>query len=211
VTTSAGVTVLVRNHAPAELSLTADPIVEGGTATLNGSFTDPDADDTHMVVIDWADDSSQTLSLAAGVTTFTPTHGYATAGDYTLGVTVIDSHDASTTGSVKLTVRTKDLGGLLDALRALITSWNLDKGTETSLLAKVDSAQANVGESSDKVCSSLNALGNEVSAQTDKKLSMTQVTEFWTLLAEVDAAVPCTSGYTGAAPSTPQRAPTRHN
>jgi len=84
------------------------------------------------------------------------------------------------------------LSELLDALSALITSWNLDKGTENSLLAKVDAARPNVGTSDDKVCTSLHALGNEGNAQTGKKLSMEQVTDFWTLLAKVDAAVPCT-------------------
>lgn len=209
VSNTVGVIVLVRNHAPANLALTADAIVEGGTATLSGTFTDVDAADTHTVVIDWADGSPQTLSLAAGVTTFSATHDFATAGTYTLGATVTDSHDASTSGSLQLTVGAKSLSDLLDSLRALITSWNLEKGTENSLLAKVDSARANVSPSN--VCSSLNPLGNEVSAQTDKKLSMAQVADFWTLLTKVEAAVPCSPSYTVAAPKTPQRSATRHN
>jgi len=196
VTGSADVTVLVRNTAPADLKLTVAEIDEGGTATLNGSFTDVDADDPHTVVVDWGDGSSKTtLSLTAGLTTFSAPHGYATAGTYTLGATVTDSHDAATSASVDLTVRakTKSLSELLDALSALITSWNLDKGTENSLLTKVDAARPNVGTSDDKVCTSLNALGNEVNAQTGKKLSMEQVSDFWKLLAKVDAAVPCTA------------------
>ena len=64
VTGSADVTVLVRNTAPADLKLTVAEIDEGGTATLNGSFTDVDADDPHTVVVDWGDGSSKTtLSL----------------------------------------------------------------------------------------------------------------------------------------------------
>ena len=113
----------VRNTAPADLKLTVPGIDEGGTATLTGSFTDVDADDPHTVVVDWGDGSSKTtLSLTAGLTTFSAPHGYATAGTYTLGATVTDSHDAATSASVDLTVRakTKSLSELLDALSALI-------------------------------------------------------------------------------------------
>src|SRR2546428_165029 len=194
-TVSDNLAVLVRNTPPADLAMPAVTVIEGDEATLTGSFSDPDMLDTHSVRIEWGDGSSKTtLSLTAGLTTFSAPHGYATARTYTLGATVTDSHAAATNASVDLIVRakTKTLSELLDALSALITSWNLDKGTENSLLAKVDAARPNVGTSDDNVCTSLNALGNEGNAQTGKKLSMEQVTGFWTLLAKIDAGVPCT-------------------
>ncbi|WP_172682743.1 hypothetical protein [Verrucomicrobium spinosum] len=41
------------------------PVLETGTVTLTGKFTDPGAGDDHMLTIDWADGSTETLTITA--------------------------------------------------------------------------------------------------------------------------------------------------
>ena len=99
-------------RAPSNVVLNLNAWVnETGTATLTGSFTDPDAADTHTVVINWGSgEGTTTLNLAAGVTTFSANHTYlddapaGTASDvYTVSATVSDA-SASASGSTNLTV-----------------------------------------------------------------------------------------------------------
>src|SRR5262249_39241068 len=88
------------------------PINENGTTTLSGTFSDPEAPDTHTVVITWGPgEGSTTLSLGAGVSSFTATHQYlddnptGTASDaYPIAVTVADNHGASGAASTTITV-----------------------------------------------------------------------------------------------------------
>src|SRR5207245_9331809 len=56
-TGTAKVTVVVgsKNTPPSGLKLSADVVSEGNATTPTGSFTDPDADDTHRVWIQAAD------------------------------------------------------------------------------------------------------------------------------------------------------------
>src|SRR5205085_570428 len=80
------------------------------TTTLSGSFTDPGTLDTHTVVIDWGDGSSDTtVNLAAGVLTFSGvTHRYLdnrTDNDtYTLQAPANDKGGAAGTGTTEVTV-----------------------------------------------------------------------------------------------------------
>jgi hypothetical protein len=102
------------NRPPADvwLSLNAGTINEGDTATLTGSFTDPDAGDMHTVTINWGPgETPTTLTLGAGVLMFNATHPYlddnptATSSDlYAIGVTVTDNNGATGTGGIQLTV-----------------------------------------------------------------------------------------------------------
>jgi hypothetical protein len=89
------------NTAPTNVIVNVSPatINENDIATVFGSFTDPDAGDTHTVVINWGDGSAYTtLNLAAGVLTYSAAHQYrddnptATRLDvYTIGCDVADS------------------------------------------------------------------------------------------------------------------------
>jgi len=103
----------VSNTPPSNVSLHLPAgINEGGTATLTGSFTDPDAADTHTVVINWgAGEGTTTLNLAAGVTAFSATHTYlddnptGSASDvFAVTATVTDPAGGSATASVAITV-----------------------------------------------------------------------------------------------------------
>ncbi len=108
---SAGTMVTVRNVTPSNLVLTPSKssINEGDSVTLGGSFTDPAPLDTHNVTITWGDGGSDTLSLAAGVTTFTsPSHTYVdnngTLAGYPVNVTVADDDLASVSNSTTINV-----------------------------------------------------------------------------------------------------------
>jgi hypothetical protein len=95
--------VTVRNVAPGNFVLNSGTINEGGTFTLNGSFTDPGTLDVHTIVVNWGDGSTpQTFVLPVGDRTFTYTHTYA------------DDHPVTgtTQDSLRVTVRiTDDDGG----------------------------------------------------------------------------------------------------
>ena len=90
------VPVQVAVAGPADLALSVPiSIVEGGTATLSGSFTDADATATHLVQVNWGDGSPvTTVTLPAGVLSFSgPTaigHTYAnnSAGNPSGGDTI---------------------------------------------------------------------------------------------------------------------------
>jgi streptogramin lyase len=103
---------LVLNHPPSNVTptLTAATINEGQSATLGGTFTDPDAQDTHTVVVSWGDGSANTtLSLGSGVFSFSGvSHTYQDNlpgnSPYYIAVTVTDNHGASASGSTTITV-----------------------------------------------------------------------------------------------------------
>jgi hypothetical protein len=101
------------NTAPSNLvlSLSASSVTENGAATLTGSFADPDAADTHTVVINWGPgEGTTTLTLDAGDTTFNASHTYAdddptgtTSDVYPISVTVADASE-SASSSTEMTV-----------------------------------------------------------------------------------------------------------
>jgi large repetitive protein len=195
VTGSADVTVLVRNTAPADFKLSADQVVEGNATTLTGSFTDPDAGDTHDVSVNWGDSSTEPVHVDPGVLGFSVKHTYAADGSYHVTATIADPAKASADGwtDVTVLVHATTAGELLRDLATLVHSWDIDP-----MSAKVDAARDQLEVSTDGTCGNLKTLSNMVSAQTGKKISMDQVARFWSLVTSVDAAVPCTQ--TKAAP-----------
>jgi hypothetical protein len=113
----------VRNVAPTNLSAclfgvganvgascpTSATIPEGGTASLQGNFTDVSAYDTHTVRIDWgagwpSAERYQTLSLPVGTTTFNATRQFGGDGTFPVVVTVADDHLAAVSTTSTLTV-----------------------------------------------------------------------------------------------------------
>lgn len=108
-TATAATTITVNNVAPSmvNLSLSANPIDENDTVTLNGSFTDPGTQDTHAVAISWGDGSpNTTLNLAAGILTFSTTHQYTKSGNFTIGITATDDDTGTGTASTGISVNT---------------------------------------------------------------------------------------------------------
>jgi hypothetical protein len=109
---TASASVQVVNLPPSNLSLHVSDINENDIAVLSGSFSDPRTHDAHTVVLNWDDGSpTQTLNLAAGVTTFTTTHRYldddlgsVSPSGYTITATVADPNGGAATASTSLTV-----------------------------------------------------------------------------------------------------------
>lgn len=65
------------NTVPALIDV--DVSIFGDTITLNGTFADPDADDSHTVLIDWADGSPQSkIAVPTGSRQFQANHSYLT-------------------------------------------------------------------------------------------------------------------------------------
>jgi PKD repeat protein len=123
-TASAGTSVTVNNVAPTITALTgASSIDEGGTFTLSGTFHDPGTQDTHTVLIDWAEGTTTlttggpnptgtTLTyLGNGDWAFSATHRYlddnptGTASDtYPITVTVTDDDTGSNASATSVVV-----------------------------------------------------------------------------------------------------------
>src|SRR5262249_18879213 len=111
---TAGEYFLTKNFSPVlgPLTVTPSTINENDTVIVSGTLSDPDALDTHTVVITWGPgEGSTTLTLAAGVLTFSATHQYlddnpsGTASDvYPISVVVTDNHGASGTAATTVTV-----------------------------------------------------------------------------------------------------------
>ena len=105
--------ITVNNVAPtlSNVAVTS-PVNENGTATLTGNITDPGTLDTFTLAVNWGDGSGpQTVSLAAGASSFSVNHTYlddnptATASDTnTISLTLTDDDTGSDTKSTSVTV-----------------------------------------------------------------------------------------------------------
>src|SRR5207247_1513213 len=104
--------ITVNNVAPSSLVLNTGSIEEKQTFTLTGTFVDPGTQDTHTVVVDWGPgEGSTTLTLDAGVLSFSASHQYlddnptGTPSDvYAISVTVTDDDTGSVSASTSVTV-----------------------------------------------------------------------------------------------------------
>jgi hypothetical protein len=78
------------------LSRSTAVLAVGGTLTVSGALTDAATGLTHQVIVSWGDNSTNTtLSLAAGVFTFSTGHPYTQAGNFVIGVAVTASDATS--------------------------------------------------------------------------------------------------------------------
>ena len=84
------------NHAPTDLAFAAT--ATGANVVVTGSFTDPDATDTHTVALSWGDGVE--IEVDADGTTFTAPHVYAVSKTYTVTATVTDHPANASTGPV---------------------------------------------------------------------------------------------------------------
>ena len=82
--------VSVDNVAPNLAPIADQSVVAGVILTVTASYTDPGQSDTQTAVIAWGDGLTETLNLAAGLSSFDFAHAYDTAGVYTVTVTLTD-------------------------------------------------------------------------------------------------------------------------
>jgi hypothetical protein len=105
--------VTVRNVAPSINNLAvSSPVLENGTATLTGSYTDAGTQDTHQLDIDWDGDGNydQTVTVSGG--NFSVTHQYlddnpsGTSSDvYNINVRLRDDDGGDDSDSTSVTVQ----------------------------------------------------------------------------------------------------------
>jgi hypothetical protein len=117
---TAGVSIL--NVTPAVTDAASDPVVgvTGAPVVVNAAFTDP-GDDTHSAVVDWGDGEVSSLSAVAR-SGFEAAHTYASAGLFTVSVTVSDSDGAlaATTFEIEVIDPAQALESAAAELRALV-------------------------------------------------------------------------------------------
>jgi subtilisin-like proprotein convertase family protein len=159
------ITADVLNTPPVVGAFAGATLVQGQTYTAAGAFTDPDADSWTATV----DYGAGAAPLALAGKTFALSHTYAAAGNYTVTVTVTDSHGASGTNTAAVTVLTP--AQALAALRATVAGPGLPNDLVTSLGAKLDAAAAALARgSTSAACGQLGAFVNQVQAQRGKAI-----------------------------------------
>ncbi len=100
------VTVEATPNTPPIVEVGEDATIdEGDTFVQNGSFTDPDVDDTWSATVDYGDGSGvQPLALDSAAQTFLLSHTYADNNVYTVTVTVNDNAGGSGSDTLQVTV-----------------------------------------------------------------------------------------------------------
>jgi hypothetical protein len=121
------INVTVNNVAPTVALDAPTSIIEGGTATLTGTFTDSGVSDTHTLVVDWGDGSNvstfgisatnsllalQTFNSSTDGATLTITTVNTTTGE--VGFSVQHDYTTADTYTITVTVDDDDLGSGLD-------------------------------------------------------------------------------------------------
>ncbi|MDB9528277.1 cadherin-like domain-containing protein [Oscillatoria sp. CS-180] len=97
-TESVFVDVLDAQDTPVLIGLSSPASVdEGALITLSGLFSDPDAEDTQIITVDWGDMTNQTVISsdglaidASGNTSFALNHLYRDNGDFNISVSISD-------------------------------------------------------------------------------------------------------------------------
>ena len=193
------------NHAPSNLTL--DVSGTGANVVVNASFVDPDAGDSHTVVMTWGDGDSARPIVAAGTTTFTASHVYEASGSYTVSATVTDAAGAPTsaTAQVVVTVSGGSAADVLDEMADLVRTFDLDRNTERWLLKKIDDLKASLAYGNGQVCQA-NGLLEHVLAFALRTTDDVRFAELSALSAKLDAAAGCSSN--GAQSPKVQRAAT---
>jgi PKD repeat protein len=105
--------VTVYNVAPVITSFTGSPtspVILGVEINLAGVFTDPGVMDSHIAVIQWGDGQTMTVNLPVGVYQVSGSHTYASAGVYTITLTVTDDDGGSDSKTLGYDIVVVDAG-----------------------------------------------------------------------------------------------------
>ena len=143
----------------------------GALVTLNGSgSSDPDNGPSALTFL-WTQTSGPVVTLA-GANTAMPTFTPAVSATYMFILVVNDGASDSAPASVTVAVTVPPVSGDIQSLIAQVQSLGLPRGTENSLLAKLNAAQASVNRgNTGSAKGQLGAFINEVSAQRGKKIA----------------------------------------
>ena len=148
----------------------------GTQVTLNGTeSSDPDNGPSPLTFL-WTQTSGPAVMLT-GANTATPSYTPTVAGTYVFSLVVNDGAVNSTPTSVTITVVAPrpPVAQQIQSLIAQVQSLGLNKGTENSLLAKLNAALASVNRgNTESAREQLGAFINEVSAQSGKKIPAQQ-------------------------------------
>jgi hypothetical protein len=131
-------TASIANVAPVMAAFSGATILRGETYTAAGTFADPGADTWTGSVV-YGDGASSPLSMSGR--TFSLSHVYATAGSFTVTVTVNDGA-SSDTRTATVAVKTS-LDGIAD-LDAAVSGLGLNGGLTNSLRVKLTNAAKQV-------------------------------------------------------------------
>jgi PKD repeat protein len=205
---TASVVVHARNTGPSDLVLTSS--VADLSATVRGTFVDPDAADTHTVDVSWGDGATGTWTLATGARSYSYTHTYAAAGTFTVTVRVTDAAGASVSASTSVTVTAPapSVSALLDQMSALVVSFNLDRNTERWLLHKIDDLKSSLASGNAQFCSDLKTL-DHLDAFAVRTLTDDQLAQLRALSSQVGTAAGCATSSATVKPATTSSKPTK--
>ena len=166
--------------------------MNGSTVVVAGNFSDPDSADTHTVAMNWGDGTTS-LSLSAGVTSFTASYAYTATGTYTVTSTVTDPSGAWTkTANVQVvvTVAGGTTADLLDQMKALVQSFDLDRNTERWLVRRIDSLKASL-PANNELCFDLKLLAEQVASYGSRTLSSDRWAAVSSLVDQLEASAGC--------------------
>ena len=94
------------NTAPILPPISDQATTEGGTLVVPATFSDPDAADTHIALIDWGDGTSGPVTITPtgpGTYAVSASHAYADDGSYSATLTVTDAAgESASTGFVSV-------------------------------------------------------------------------------------------------------------
>jgi DNA/RNA endonuclease G (NUC1)/PKD repeat protein len=152
-------TVAISNVAPVIDAFSGATILRGETYAVSGTFTDPGAD-KWTGAADYGDGSSSTFSPSGH--SFDLSHAYATAGTYTVTVSV---NDGAATDTKTATVVVKSASQGITDLDAAVIALGLPKGQANSLQAKLANAAKQTRDGNSTAAANvLGAFINEVNA-----------------------------------------------
>jgi DNA/RNA endonuclease G (NUC1)/PKD repeat protein len=156
--------VHVNNVSPVIATIGGASLLVGETFTTSGSFTDPGAD-TWSATVDYGDGSGvRTLSLTSK--TFSLTHRYTTAGNFTVSVRVSDDDGTvAKTTTVVVATALQGVANVAAHVAQLVENGTISQADGNSLTAKLDTVtkQLQAGHTT-PAKNVLNAFLNQVDA-----------------------------------------------
>ena len=188
------VSVVAVNDAPSiiDLIVSDSSISENEYVTLSGSFSDPEAGDTHTVLVDWGDGQTSAATVDPSSRTFTATHQYLDDGPepdggsssfvYPIQATVTD--DGGLSGSDGTTVEVTNVAPtlVLDPVAAIdengvatLSGTITDPGTLDTFTVEVDWGDPLSPDNKETFTLSLASVASVVTVEPDSFPSDTDI------------------------------------